>query len=41
MDALDENGNFRFMDKDGNTRKELAIQELMNQRNVIKDGGAS
>lgn len=41
MDSLDENGKFRFMDKDGNTYKEAAIQELINQRNVIKDGGAS
>ena len=41
MDAIDENGKFRFMDKDGNTYKELAIKELINQRNIIKDGGAT
>ena len=41
MDAVDENGKFRFMDKDGNTYKELAIKELINQRNIIKDGGAT
>lgn len=41
MDAVDENGQFRFMDKDGNTYKDLAIKELINQRNVIKDGGAT
>ena len=41
MDAIDENGNFRFMDKDGNTYRELAVQELINQRNIIKDGGAT
>lgn len=29
------------MDEYGNSRKELAIQELINQRNKIKDGGAS
>ena len=29
------------MDEDGNSRRELAIQELINQRNKIKDGGAS
>ena len=41
MDAVDENGKFRFMDNDGNTFRELAVQELINQRNVIKDGGAT
>ncbi len=41
MDAVDENGKFRFMDDDGNTLKDLAIQELIHQRNIIKDGGAS
>lgn len=40
MDAVDENGKFRFMDDDGNTLRDLAIQELIHQRNVIKDGGA-
>ena len=41
MDAVDENGKFRFMDNDGNTLRDLAIQELIHQRNVIKDGGAT
>lgn len=41
MDAVDENGKFRFMDDDGNTYRDLAIQELINQRNIIKDGGAT
>ena len=41
MDAVDENGKFRFMDDDGNTLRDLAIQELVHQRNVIKDGGAT
>lgn len=41
MDALDEKGQFRFMDADGNTFREKAIEELINQRNVIKDGGAT
>ena len=41
MDAIDENGKFRFMDDDGNSHKDLAIEELINQRNKIKDGGAS
>jgi hypothetical protein len=30
-----------FMDKDGNTNREKAIEELMKQRNIIKDGGAT
>jgi hypothetical protein len=29
------------MDKDGNSLREKAIDELMNQRNKIKDGGAT
>lgn len=41
MDAIDENGKFRFMDDDGNTYKEKAIEELIAQRNKIKDGGAT
>lgn len=41
MDAIDENGAFRFMDNDGNSYREKAIEELIHQRNVIKDGGAS
>ena len=41
MESLDDEGHQRFMDKNGNSRKELAIQELINQRNKIKDGGAS
>ena len=41
MDAVDDNGKFRFMDKDGNTYKEKAIEELIVQRNKIKDGGAT
>ena len=31
----------QFMDKDGNTYKDIAIEELIKQRNIIKDGGAS
>lgn len=41
MESLDNEGHQRFMDKNGNSKKELAIQELINQRNKIKDGGAS
>ena len=41
MDGFDDDGNKRFMDKDGNSLREKAIDELMNQRNKIKDGGAT
>jgi hypothetical protein len=41
MESADENGKQRFMDEDGNSLKEKAIEELINQRNVIKDGGAT
>lgn len=41
MESVDENDQQRFMDQYGNSRRELAIQELINQRNKIKDGGAS
>ena len=41
MESIDENGKQRFMDEDGNSFKEKAIEELISQRNVIKDGGAT
>lgn len=41
MESHDENGKQRFMDPDGNTYREKAMEELYRQRNVIKDGGAS
>jgi len=41
MEGSDENGNPMYMDKDGNSMKEKAIEELIKQRNIIKDGGAS
>lgn len=41
MESLDDEGHQRFMDSNGNSKKELAVQELINQRNKIKDGGAS
>lgn len=41
MDGFDENGNKKFMDKDGNSLREKAIQELIDQRNKIKEGGAT
>ena len=41
LESFDDDGNQRFMDKDGNSLKELAIQNLIDQRSKIKDGGAS
>lgn len=41
MESIDENGKQKFMDVDGNTFREKAIEELIRQRNVIKDGGAT
>ena len=41
MESVDENGKQRFMDEDGNSFKEKAIEELIAQRNIIKDGGAT
>ena len=41
LESFDDDGNQRFMDKDGNSLKELAVQNLIDQRNKIKDGGAS
>lgn len=41
MEGVDENGKRRFMDEDGNSLKDKAIEELIHQRNIIKEGGAS
>ena len=41
LQSFDDKGNQIFMDKFGNSLKDKAIEELVNQRNVIKDGGAS
>ena len=41
LESFDENGNQRFMDKDGNSLKDKAIENLIEQRNKVKDGGAS
>lgn len=41
MESLAEDGKQKFMDEYGNSYKELAIEELIRQRNVIKDGGAT
>ena len=41
MEGDDENGNPLYMDKDGNSLKDAAIEELIRQRNKVKDGGAT
>lgn len=41
LESFDENGDYVYMDKDGNTLREKAIDELLVQRNKIKDAGAS
>lgn len=41
LESFDDDGNQVYMDKDGNSYKERAIQNLIDQRNKVKDGGAS
>lgn len=41
LESFDDNGNYIYMDSDGNSLKEKAIENLIEQRNKIKDGGAS
>ena len=41
MESTDDNGKQKFMDQYGNSIKEKAIEELIAQRNKVKDGGAS
>lgn len=41
LESFDENGKYIYMDEDGNSLREKTIEELIKQRNVIKDGGAS
>ena len=41
LESFDENGDYVYMDKDGNSLREKAIDELIKQRNKIKDAGAS
>ena len=41
LESFDENGNYIYMDQDGNSLKEKAVENLIEQRNKIKDGGAS
>ena len=41
MEGYDNDGNYKFMDKDGNSMKEQAIESVIAQRNQVKDGGAT
>ena len=41
MEGYDDEGNYKFMDKDGNSYKELAIESLIAQRNEVRNGGAT
>ena len=41
MEGYDDEGNCIFMDKDGNSLKEKAIDNMIQQRNKIKNAGAS
>lgn len=41
LESFDDDGNQVYMDRDGNSYKEKAIDNLIDQRNKVKDGGAS
>lgn len=41
LESYDADGNPQYMDKDGNSLRDKAIENLIEQRNKIKDGGAS
>ena len=41
LESFDEQGDYVYMDQDGNSLKEKAIENLIEQRNKIRDGGAS
>lgn len=41
LESFDENGQYIYMDEDGNSLREKTIEELIKQRNIIRDGGAS
>ena len=41
LESFDDNGKQVYMDKDGNSYKEKAIENLIEQRNKVKEGGAS
>ena len=41
LESFDNKGNYVYMDQDGNSLKDKAVENLIEQRNKIKDGGAS
>lgn len=41
LQSFDNNGKQIFMDEYGNSLREKAIEELLKQRNTVKDGGAT
>lgn len=41
LESFDDDGKYVYMDEDGNSLREKTIEELIKQRNIIKDGGAS
>jgi hypothetical protein len=41
MESSDKDDKYLYMDEDGNSNKEAAIAKLIEQRNIVKDGGAS
>lgn len=41
LESFDDDGNQVYMDRDGNSYKEKAIENIIDQRNKVKDGGAS
>lgn len=41
LESFDDDGKYIYMDEDGNSLREKTIEELIKQRNIIKDGGAS
>lgn len=41
LESFDDDGNQVYMDRDGNSYKEKAIENLIDQRNKVKDGGTS
>lgn len=41
LESFDDDGNQVYMDRDGNSYKEKAVENLIDQRNKVKDGGAS
>lgn len=41
LESFDDDGNQVYMDRDGNSYKQKAIENLIDQRNKVKDGGAS